>query len=323
MKGKLTFDEALKQIRGTAHPKRASLQGLSDISAVEEERLGPVWPNLPVERRRWLLHTLAELADDNPELDFTYVYRVALDDPDEEVRATAVDALWECKDDAIAEHLLRLLMDDSSAEVRATAASGLGRFTYLMELGELSEELGQRLRAALLATVFGPQPLEVRRQAVEALGFLSGDREVEHILAAAYGDREPSMRISSVFAMGRSADVRWLDTLVGELASEDDEIRFEAARALGEIGDERAVPALLNLLLDADAEVRLATVEALGQIGGEQAIRALRALKQGEDEALAEAAEEALQEAEFLQSPLNLGLEDVGLDVKSLGKRKK
>jgi HEAT repeat protein len=95
------------------------------------------------------------------------------------------------------------------------------------------------------------------------------------------------------------------------MESDDPQMRFEAARAAGEIEDKRAVPRLLRLLVDEDAEVKLAAIQSLGTIGGEQAIQALRFLTESEDPNVAEAAEEALAEAEFAESPLDFGLDDI------------
>jgi HEAT repeat protein len=323
MKGNYTFADALKEIQGAERPKRAVLQGLSDLTAQEATRLHAAWPKITLERRRWVVRALGELGDDNFELDFNAVLHNALADPDAEVRQAAVDGLWESEDEAVAESLLALLANDPSEGVRAAAASALGQFTYLAAVEELDEELAQRLRDALVASASGSETLEVRRRALEALGFLGDDPSVQGLIADGYAHREPSMRISALFAMGRSADSRWLEHAVRELESQDPELRFEAARALGEIEDTQAVRPLIKALVDSDLEVRLAAVEALGHIGGEQAIDALRQLTNSETEAVAEAAAEALDEAEFTKSPVTFGLEDLGLDAKALGKKSK
>ncbi len=321
MKGKYTFADALKEVQGAERPKRAVLQGFSDLTTQEATRLRAAWPKIVLERRRWLVRSLGELGDDNFDLDFNAVLHNALTDPDDEVRQAAVDGLWESEDEAVAETLLTLLATDPGEGVRAAAASALGQFTYLAELEELDADLARRLHDALVASAGGVEPLEVRRRAIEALGFLGEDPAVQALIAEAYAHREPSMRISALFAMGRSADARWLEHTLRELESQDAELRFEAARALGEIEDERAVMPLIKALLDSDLEVRLAAVESLGHIGGDQGITALRQMTESEDEAVAEAAAEALDEAEFAKSPLTFGLEDLGLDVRDLGKK--
>ncbi|MHB9091544.1 MAG: HEAT repeat domain-containing protein, partial [Chloroflexota bacterium] len=252
MSEKKSFAATLADLKGEARPPRASLQGLSDLSSRETERLKPVWERLPLDRRRWAAQALSDLAEDNIELHFAAVFKVLLFDPDPEVRQAAVEGLWESDDLAVADYLLGILNDDASDEVRAAAASALGHFAYLAEMGDLPADMAARMRAALLAAVHGQAPLDVRRRAVEAVGFISNDAEVWKVIAAAYASPEPTMRASAVFAMGRNCDARWLQDVLKEMDSDDPQMRFEAARAAGEIEDRRAVPKLLRLLVDSD-----------------------------------------------------------------------
>ncbi len=314
------FDDALGELTRAPRPTRASLQGLSDLTKTQVARFSAVWANLPQERRLWVARTLEELAEDNFELDFEAVFKAILGDPDAAVRCTAVEGLWESEDPAVAEALLAMLAGDPAAEVRAAAASALGQFALLAEMGALKADLADRVRAGLLQTIRSDEPLEVRRRAVEAVGFLSGDEEVKRIIADAYAHVQPAMRTSAIFAMGRNCDPRWLPDLLRELESEDAEMRFEAARACGELEDQRAVPRLLRLLVDPDLEVRLATIQSLGEIGGEQAVEALGYLAESDDPTMAEAAEAALAEAAFAESPLSLGIED---NLRKLGEQKR
>jgi HEAT repeat protein len=72
---------------------------------------------------------------------------------------------------------------------------------------------------------------------------------------------------------------------------------------------ESSVPSILPLLGDEDSEVRLAAVAALGKIGSEQAKQVLRRLADdSDDEALSDAAAEALAEAESIDNPMHLDL---------------
>jgi HEAT repeat protein len=311
----------LADLQAEANPTRASLQGLSGLSASQVAQVGAVWPALPLGRRRWLVETLVEMAEDNVELDLVSLLVLAQGDEDPGVRRAAVEGLWESEDVAVADALLALLATDPDESVRAVAAGGLGNFTYLIEMVELPEDAAQRVREGLLAAIRGDASFEVRRRAVEAIGFLSADEEVQGIIAAAYADQHPKMRTSAVFAMGRNCDLRWLPQVLAELTSDDPEMRFEAARACGELEDRRVVPRLARLVLDEDMEVRLATIEALGKIGGSQATEVLRHLKESEVPAVADAAADALAESEFAESPLVTTLEEsLGLNQEELAR---
>lgn len=311
MNKKQTLDDSLVQIRSSGRPALSSLRGLSGLDRRAVERLREAWPSLPLERRRWAASALAQLAEDNFEFEFSAAFAVLLGDEDAEVRRAAVEGLWESEDENIAEQMLAILSDDASPEVRAAAASALGHFAYLAEMEEVRPDIAKRTRQGLLAAIEGDNPLEVRRRAVEAVGFISADADIHHVIDRAYKSSDQEMRTSAVFAMGRNCDERWLPILLREMESDDPQMRFEAARASGEIEDKRAVPRLLRLLVDPDQEVKLAAIQSLGTIGGEQAIHALRYLTESEDPSVAEAAEEALAEAEFAESPLDVKIDDI------------
>jgi HEAT repeat protein len=143
----------------------------------------------------------------------------------------------------------------------------------------------------------------VRRRAIEALGYLDGDGEVEALIAEAY-ERGGTQAESALFAMGRSMDPRWTQIVLDELQSDKPAMRYEAARAAGEMVLEEALPQLVRMVNDKDPEVRLAAVWALGQIGGKPAAEALAPVLNSPEPAMREAAQEAMEEIAFASDPL-------------------
>ena len=142
---------------------------------------------------------------------------------------------------------------------------------------------------ALLETIYqSTEEIDVRRRAIESIGY-SGDSRVSKIIEAAYYDENIKMRVSAIFAMGRNADMRWIPQVVAELDSNQAELRFEAARACGE--------------LEAKAEM---AIWALGRIGGDVARAALEACLESDSEALALAAEDSLDELNLFDDNLIL-----------------
>ena len=109
-------------------------------------------------------------------------------------------------------------------------------------------------------------------------------------LTAAYESADEAMRISAVFAMGRSMDATWVEPVLTELLSRNPAMRGEAARACGELEVKEAISAVIGLASDADRAVQAAAIEALGQIGGQRARRVLERCCGSEDDALRAAA---------------------------------
>ena len=282
----------------------AHLVDLSNLEGEDLDSFKADWPLITAERRRQIVDQLAQLAEDNVELDFSAVFRCALQDEQEEVRANAISRLWEVEERALIRPLSRMMLEDASELVRAHAARAMGRFALLAEIGKLLEKDGELIAQTLLEVIDDElESLEVRRRAVESIAPLSLDR-VPDIIEQAYEDEYPPMQASAVFAMGRTCDPRWLTTLTGELDNTDAEMRYEAAVALGELGEEEAVVYLIPVINDTDAEVQAAAIEALGDIGGRVAKTALRQAEQHEDQRIRDLATSALESMEFHTDPL-------------------
>jgi HEAT repeat protein len=302
----LAFEDALRSLAD----ERASLSSvvlyaLSGPSKAEVQLFASRWPALPVQRRRKVIDLLVESAEANFELDFRGLFRVTLEDEDEEVRRASVEGLWEDEGVRLVLPLVRLLRQDAAMSVRAAAAESLGRFLLLVEMEELDERYGTLIRGALLEAIDSvEEDTDVRRRAIESIAYW-GDQCVRDIIAAAYEDLDESMRLSAVFSMGRSVDRFWADIVQKELASATPAMRYEAARACGELELKEAVPQLIHLISDADREVQFAAITALGQIGGKRASRALERCCASADEVIRLVAEDALAELRLGEGQLD------------------
>jgi hypothetical protein len=295
----------LEQLRESAElPAQASLYYLSDLEAEDLARMREVWPGFPVELRRRLIARLVEMAEADFEVDFGSVFRLGLEDADAEVRATAVEGLWEDEDVRLVPLLAALVREDEAATVREAAAKSLGRFILLGELKKIRPAPRTMAYEALLATYQDTEePIGVRRRALESLAYTSNETVAE-LIRQAHAAPEERMCISAVFAMGRSADIRWARQVQQELSSPNPELRYESAWACGELQLSEAIPELEGLADDADREVQEAALWALGQIGGDRARQILERYCRTRDEATRTAAEAALEELEFLHGDL-------------------
>ena len=286
--------------------KYSGLLQLSDLSSDESDEFESAWPSISTEVRREILGKLTELAEDNLELDFNAAFRSCLADGDEVVRELAARGLWECEDRKIIRPLVKLVNGDPSGKVRAAACTTLGRFTALAQEGKLGSRDEESIRSALVGVIEDlDEELEVRRRAVEAVAGLPGPG-VEELIRDAYESGEAELKQSSIYAMGRSSNPAWLPTVLREMDDRSPPIRYEAANAAGLLGDETVAPHLISLLRDDDMSVQLAAISSLGSVGGALAGQALRKCLESDDEAIEEAADEALRQIEFDEDPLSL-----------------
>ena len=305
--GCLAFEEALKRVADEeAALSGADLYALSAPSSAEVQVFQRQWSTLAASRRRAVVALLVESAEANFELSFNSLLRVTMEDEDDQVRAWSIEGLWETDDVTLIGPLVQKLRCDESPSVSAAAASLLGRFILKAELGELASRRVAPARHALLEAIRDPvEHVEVRRRAVESIAYL-GEDGVHDIIVEAYESPHELMRISAVFAMGRSADTVWAGTVQAEVSNSNPAMRCEAARSCGELEIKEAVPALIRLISDPDREVQAAAVSALGQIGGARARRVLERCGRSDDEVLREAAEDALGELLLGEQPLDL-----------------
>lgn len=280
------------------------LTDLSSLSSAELKPLEQAWPTTELKRRRQIMYRLVELAEDNFELDFDEIFKGRLRDEDAEVRSKAIEGLWENEEASLVEPLIDILEKDSSEEVQAVAATALGKFALLAELEKLRPSHKARISQSLLAVINDQaKPVEVRRRALEAASPLTLT-QLKKAIAEAYRSGDSKLKISALFAMGKSCNTSWLPILIKELSNDDAEIRYEAAGACGELGEEEAASYLCDIVNDPDVDVRLAAIHALGKIGGPEAKGCLEKCLNHPDEAIQKAAKQALSQLEAEGDPL-------------------
>jgi len=301
------FESALLELSENDGPlERGVVAMLSGPTRAEIEIFAARWGQISSPRRRKITAWMLELAEERFELDYTALFRHCLGDADSTVRRQAIEGLWEDEGPDLVEPLLELLSSDPDPMVRAAAATSLGRFLFLAECDQLDQRRAELIRQALERTIEDPdEQIEVVRRAVESIAYIN-DVPVRRIIDRAYCHGDSRMRESALFAMGRSAEHFWAETVLAELYADSPAMRFEAARSCGEIELGAAVGRLIDLVADPDPEVRGMAVWALGQIGGDRSQKVLESLAGGEDELLSTLASEALDEMRFLTRPLEL-----------------
>ena len=277
---------------------------LSDLAGQRLADFCVAFEAYPLQQQRRLVRALVQLAEDSFQVNFDAIFRQCLGNHDGEIRAAAIDGLWENEDVALTGPLVSMLRSDPSALVRASAATALGRFVLAGELEQLDPPIQARLTTELLTSIhLKGEGLEVRRRALESVAYACTP-EVLEALETAYYHEDEQMRLSAVVGMGRTCDRRWMKTILDELESDSAAMRYEAALASGNLALREAVPTLTRLLDDPDSQVRVAAIWSLGQVGGDQAKQALIAALDDADEDTATALEEALAEQALSEGDL-------------------
>lgn len=298
----VSIQNLIEEIANSDKPLISSyLADLSQITVTDLPVLKRIWVTIETTRRRQIISRMAELTKDNVELNFDLVFKHGLSDSDAEVRAGAIDGLWENEDPSLIRIFIDLIQNDVSYDVQASAAAALGKFAMLAECEEIRRSYKTTLSQVLLATIDDPsKPVEVRRRALESVAPLSIPA-VREVIKKAYESRDERFTVSAIYAMGRTCNDAWLPVLYKEMNNADAEIRYEAAGTCGEIGREESVPHLLEHIHDTDVEVRMAVIRSLAKIGGSEAKKSLQRIARDENKAIREAVEQALSEIETME----------------------
>lgn len=294
--------EALKHdsVSGAQTVSPVIVYGMSDLGSDEISQITPTWLGLPAVYKHQVLRQLNESSEAAFELNFREIALTSLDDGSSLVRAAATDLLWTDESLETMRRIMKMARDDESPEVRARALAGLGRYMLLGEYGDIPYADAREAQSLALQTYRDEsQNAEARSRALEALAN-SNNPEVETCIRGAYAHGNHALKVSALFAMGRTCDKRWQDVLLSELDSGDNELVYEAIQACGHIQLEESVGPIGEMILSDDREIQLMSIWALGEIGGKQAFEILSNLAETEaDEEVLDMIDEALDAASF------------------------
>lgn len=256
------------------------LARFSDLKPEELRMVAEAWTQIELKKRLSLLKDLEEYADSDTLVCYDELGRFALKDPDAPVKIQAMKLLKECEDAHLIPDLLRTLKTDEDESVRSAAAFALGNFVYLGELDEIPAHKLEEIEETLLEILAEGNSDQVRKRALEAMGFSSRE-EMPAIINNAYLSSDHEWKLSAMFAMGRSADNRWEKIVLKHLRDSDSEMQLEAVRAAGALELTSAKDTLIELLEqadDLDIDVKDIAIWSISQIGGENVREALVSL---------------------------------------------
>jgi HEAT repeat protein len=304
--------DALLDLNNTFPPKY--LHRFSDISPMDLSSLQKVWNLIVASRKVTLLEDLEAISDSDTLTSFFDVGRLALTDSFPPVRELGIRLLWECEEHSLVKIFLKMLNNDPDINVQAAVASALGRFINLGELDVIPGEERDAIEQALIPKFDKSNPQLIRRRAIESLGY-SSTPAIDKLIKKAYSESDKTMVASALFAMGRSANDAWAETVISNLQNQNVDVQEEAVRAAGELELQNAREEILELLDDEglDLDVFLAAIWSLSQIGGPGVQEKLEALAEDPDmdEETVELIESAAENLDFNNSLVNFNLLDI------------
>ena len=291
------LDEFLNQLPedDDAAINYASLAELSRLTGPEASEFGQLWLEWSSERVLDIVERMVSLCEDQLDVEFEVIYKQGLKHPNATVRVASLKGLEESEDRALVIQLSKILKSDPVAEVRAAAAVPLAHFSIMAEAGKLSARYREALEDALYGVMENEREIqEVKLKAMEAVSVFAAERLTSHIeLAWSSGDL--NARQSSLFAMGRTSDPKWIEYVIPDLEHDAASVRYEAAMAMGELGDEHHLPVMDAPLDDEELTVQLAAFSAVERIGGEAAKAKLELKLASPEPQVVELVQQALQ----------------------------
>jgi HEAT repeat protein len=287
------------------------LYQLSDMSYEDLDKFTAIWQDLDDERRRIVLRHLADISEGDYQVDYCEVFAHCLADPSPPVRIAALDGLWDSERISLIEPILEMAQYDPDMEVRRLAAANLGHYIILGEWDVISLKHTEPIIEILLS-IFEDDNSDppVRRAALESISS-NPHEKIPGLIEQAYDSGDSKMQVSAIFAMGQSADPRWLSIIQDEMQSPYEDMRIEAVRAAGSIGKSELISDVTDLIMDDDLEVALAAIAALGEIGTQLGQKILLDMADDPDmEELHQAIGEALEQLSWLDDDFDFGRHD-------------
>jgi hypothetical protein len=301
----ITTEEIVKALSSLRMPlPRPILAGLSEVDDAAMERITPVWRSLGSAIRVMVLNALTEYSELNHDVDYRRFGGIVIEDSDPDVRVAAIRLQWENESPEHMATLINLAMDDPSEKVRIEAINELGRYSLLMELGNLNARQGDELKSGLVGVTNHSSPF-IRAAAIAALAY-AREIDIDTQVRELYANPSVTIQVAVMTAMGRTCDPKWETEVIQGLKSDEADISYAAARAAGEIGLVRVVGELRDFLGSGDSELVDIALWALSEIATVEAIACieeyLHSIADEEDQDLVEAVEDALSSATMLHS---------------------
>jgi HEAT repeat protein len=244
--------------------------------------------------------SIVNAAGNNQEQDaaMAFLLKVARNDPEQQVRRTAVHQLGEFERPNLVDELMKIYSSDSEAEVKRAVLHALsetkspGAQARLLNLARTEPNPDLRKRAIHVLAERGEAVVEdlinlydfektpeVRRTILRSLSEIKGTKVEDKLLAVASSDENTDLRRQAIRLLGERAGKRSLDFLSAAAQSPDGntEVQIQAVRAISERKADEAVPLLIKIAkTHSNQLVRKQAIRALGESGDPRAVEFFR-----------------------------------------------
>lgn len=180
---------------------------------------------------------------------FREVHKMAQDWPEEEIRAMANSCLGAVIQDGL--------------EFEEDLPTG-----YPTGYAQVTREFYALIREFLLFKVDAPmESMEVRRRALEALGYLGFQPEIRSIILRFYHQApNPYVKVSALYAMGLVRDPVFERLILEELYSVSEPVLLEAVHSAACLELHASEERLMDLSRSTSADIRYEAIVALGSV---------------------------------------------------------
>lgn len=258
----------------------------------------------PLDEKLQILKRIEDIGNrDFDGVDVTKLLKGYLGSSDPEIMLSALQAASNyVSDESLFQEIFKMAHDYPEEEIRAMANSCLGaviqdgvEFEEQLPNGfpsgyaSVSREFYLEVRDFLLEKVDAPmESMEVRRRALEALGYLAFQPEIRGIVMRFYHQApNPYVKVSALYAMGLVKDAVFERLILEELYAESEPVLLEAIHSAASLELHAAEERLLHLSKSASTDVRYEAIVALGGVAPigrlPDIIKAVEATEQSEE----------------------------------------
>ena len=249
-----------------------------------------------IEIRQALISAAAN--SDEPKTSFTFLLGIAKNDPEPQLRRTAVRQLGRFgRDDAIDE-LIKIYSNDGNLEVKRSALRALAETKNTRAQARILEvaktdpnpelrkqairvfsERGEAAVDDLVKLFDSEQAQDVRRAVLQTLAELKTPRAEEKLFAVASSNDSVEVRKQAIRLLGERVSRKSFEFLSATAQSADGntEVQVQAVRAIAEHHAQESVPILIKIAKSHPNQlVRKQAIRSLGETGDPRAVEFFR-----------------------------------------------